>query len=277
LLHGLVSLARPVNCVVSFVAVTAACVIAGADTTDAPRIAIAAFAAVLLGAAGNVINDVFDVAIDRVNKPHRAIAAGTVSRRAATVWACLCAGAGLALSIPLGLIPLLIATGSVAAMYAYSAWLKRLPLVGNLAVSAIIGAAFIYGAAAFGDAGAGVVPALLAFGFNLAREVLKDVEDVRGDALHGARTYPVIAGERAALLLVSLLLVALLAGTAAPYVLSIYSREYFWVVLFGVDTVLIYVLFAMWNDRTQGNIARLNVLLKYDMFMGIIAIIAGTR
>ena len=274
---GLLSLTRPVNAVVAFAGVAAACLIAGATASDLPRIVMTALAATLLGAAGNVINDVFDAAIDRVNKPHRAVASGRVSPRAATLWAACCAAAGLALAVPLGPLPLAIAAGSAVAMYVYSAWLKRLPLIGNVTVALVTGLAFVFGAAALGNPAAGVVPGLLAFGFNFAREVLKDVEDVRGDARDGARTFPLVAGETAALRLVSALIVAMLAGSVLPWLFSLYGAAYLWVVLFGIDTVLLYVLFAMWNDRTQGNIARLNVLLKYDMLLGIIAIIAGTR
>lgn len=275
--RGLLSLTRPVNGVVAFAAISASCVMAGAGAGDLPRIALAATAGTLLGAAGNVLNDVFDADIDRINKPGRAVASGRVSPRAATVWAACCAAAGIAMSIPLGALPLAIAVASAAIMYVYSARLKRLPLVGNLAVAAVTGAAFVFGAAAFGDPAAGIVPGLLALGFNLARELLKDVEDMRGDAAHGARTFPVIAGERAALLLVTVLGVAMMAGVLLPHALGIYAPAYFWVVLFGIEPVLLFVLVAMWNDRTQGNIARLNLLLKYDMLVGVAAVVAGTR
>lgn len=267
---------RPVNAVVAFVGIAAACVIAGAGWSDLGRIATAAAAGMLLGSAGNIINDVYDQAIDRINKPRRAVAAGIVSPRAAVIWAVVCAVAGLTLSIPLGSTALLIAAGSAVLMYLYSASLKRVPLLGNITVGVLTGAAFIFGGVAFGNPAAGIVPALFAFFFNAAREILKDVEDMRGDGAHAVRTFPLIAGESAALTFVSVLLVLVMLGSALPFLLSFYSSLYFWVVFFGVDCVLAYVLFAMWNDRSTGNIARLNLLLKYDMLMGIAAIVLGT-
>ncbi|MBE0645998.1 MAG: geranylgeranylglycerol-phosphate geranylgeranyltransferase [Bacteroidetes bacterium] len=275
-LRGLVALMRPVNAVVAFVGIAAACVIAGAGWSDLGRIATAAAAGMLLGSAGNIINDVYDQAIDRINKPRRAVAAGIVSPRAAVIWAVVCAVAGLTLSIPLGSTALLIAAGSAVLMYLYSASLKRVPLLGNITVGVLTGAAFIFGGVAFGNPAAGIVPALFAFFFNAAREILKDVEDMRGDGAHAVRTFPLIAGESAALTFVSVLLVLVMLGSALPFLLSFYSSLYFWVVFFGVDCVLAYVLFAMWNDRSTGNIARLNLLLKYDMLMGIAAIVLGT-
>lgn len=274
---GLVSLLRPVNALVAFAGIGAACLIAGADGDDVPRILMTAAAGTLLGAAGNVINDVFDVAIDRINKPRRAVAAGIVSRSAATRWAVLLAVAGLALSAPLGRDPFAIAAGSAVLLYLYSARLKRIPLLGNIAVGLLTAAAFVFGGAAFGNPAAGLVPAAFAFLFNVAREVLKDVEDMRGDGLNAVRTFPLVAGERAALAFVSAALSLVIAGSAFPYWFSLYGNLYIWVVFFGVDCVLAYVLFAMWNDRSTGNLARLNLLLKYDMLPGILAIALGTR
>lgn len=274
---GLLALARPVNTVVTFVAIAAAGVIAGAEWSERGRVLITATAGALLGAAGNIINDVFDVAIDRINKPQRAIVRGAVSPRGARTWAALCAMAGIALAIPLGILPASLAIASAALLYLYSAWLKRIPLVGNISVALLTGTAFIFGASAFGEPAAGIVPGLFAFVFNLAREILKDFEDRPGDRHAELRTYPLVVGERRALQLVTLLLAGVILGSVLPYVLSLYNEKYLWVVFFGVDCVLAGLLVAMWNDRSRGNIARLNVLLKYDMLLGITAIVVGAR
>jgi geranylgeranylglycerol-phosphate geranylgeranyltransferase len=277
ILGGLIALMRPVNALVAFTGIAAACVIAGAAWSDLSRILLAASAGTLLGSSGNVINDVFDISIDRINKPKRAVAAGIVSPRVATVWSALCAATGIALSIPLGAAALSIAIGSAVLMYLYSAWLKRIPFVGNIIVGVLTGAAFIFGGTAFGNPAAGIVPALFAFFFNVARELLKDVEDMRGDDLNDVRTFPLIAGETASLGIVTVLLVLVMLGSLLPFLFALYGTLYLWVVFFGVDCVLVYVLFAMWKDRSTGNIARLNILLKYDMLLGITAIVLGTR
>jgi len=275
-LGGLFSLMRPVNTLVAFAGIAAACLIAGAEPGDWPRILLTALAGALAGAFGNVINDVYDVAIDRVNKPLRAIASGRVSPRTGSIWAAVCALAALLLSLPLGSAPALIVAASILLMYAYSAVLKRIPLVGNLAVGLLTGAAFIFGALVFGRPEAGIVPAVFAFLFNIAREILKDLEDVRGDRAQSIRTFPLVAGERAALLLVTLLLIVVIAASIVPAVTGMYHTVYFWVVFFGVDCVLAYVLFAVWNDRSTRSLGRLNTLLKYDMLAGIGAILLGS-
>lgn len=275
-LGGLFSLMRPVNTAVAFIGIAAACLIAGAAPEQWPRILMTALAGALAGAFGNVINDVYDVAIDRVNKPHRAIASGRVSPRAGSIWAAVCALAALLLSLPLGSGPALIVAASILLMFAYSAVLKRIPLIGNLAVGILTGAAFVFGALVFDRPEAGIVPAVFAFLFNIAREILKDIEDVRGDQAQNVRTLPVVAGEHVALLLVTILLIVVIAATIIPAVTGMYHAVYFWVVFFGVDCVLVYVLFTVWNDRSTSSLARLNTLLKYDMLAGIGAILMGS-
>jgi geranylgeranylglycerol-phosphate geranylgeranyltransferase len=274
---ALLSLLRPLNIAVTFLSVAAAGVIAGAGWADIDRLLLAATAGSLIAAAGNVSNDMFDIAIDRINKPGRALAASRVSPTTAGVFGGVLAAAGLLFSIPLGTVPFLIAAGTACALYLYNARLKRLPLVGNLVVAALTGLAFLYGAVVFDNAMAGVIPALFAFTFNLARELLKDIEDMEGDGRLGISTFPLRAGIPATLALVSVLLLVIMSGSVLPWLFSVYNATYLWVVIFGVDSLLLVVLFAMWNDRSTGNIARLTLLLKYDMPVGIIAIVLGTR
>ncbi len=264
------------NGLVAFLGTAAACVIAGARSGDWLTILYAGTAAVCAGSAGNIINDVYDVDIDRVNKPWRALAAGTLRPATAMLWSALCGLAALALSLPLGSIPLLIMGCSLMAMFLYSARLKRIPLLGNAVVAVLTGMAFLYGSAAFDNPAAGLIPAGFALLFNAAREVLKDVEDMAGDHAGDVMTYPLRAGVTAALRLVTVVLLVLIAATLLPLLFGIYDDAYGWVVIFGVDTVLLYVLVAMWKDRSTGNIRRLNVLLKFDMLAGIAAIVLGS-
>ena len=76
---------------------------------------------------------------------------------------------------------LLIVVLSIALLYFYSARLKRTVLIGNLVIGLMTGMAFIYGGVVVGRMERAVVPAIFAFLVNLARELLKDVEDMEGD------------------------------------------------------------------------------------------------
>jgi geranylgeranylglycerol-phosphate geranylgeranyltransferase len=165
-------------------------------------LALAALAAMAIGAGANAINDVFDLPIDRVNRPARPLPAGDVSPRGARLaWAALSL-LGIVLAALVSWLHVAIAAASVGLLYVYSARLKRQPGTGNLAVAAVIGLALPFGGLAVLPAPALPGPllagALFAAVTTLAREVIKDVEDAPGDALEGARTLPVVMGVPAA-------------------------------------------------------------------------------
>ena len=227
-LIGLGRLVRPLNVVLFFAGVALGGVLAAGPAAfegSAPaRLALAMASAACIGAAANAINYVYDVAIDRVNRPGRPVPSGQVTVRAAVaLWAALSAlgvGLGLALSLRHGAV----AAASVALLWAYSARLKRTPGPGHLAVAAVLGLALLYGAWAVRDgAGAAWLGVAFAILTTLAREGAKAVEDVAGDAADGARTLPVVWGVRPTLAAVLAVTALTLAALPAPALLGLGS------------------------------------------------------
>jgi len=267
---------RPVNAMVTFVGIIVAALIAGAGREHAIVLLQAGTAGMLLGSSGNIINDVFDVEIDKINKPERALAKGMVEKRSAIVWGILCAVTGVTISAVMGVEIFFIALGSMILMYYYSAWLKRIPLLGNLVVGVLTGIAFLYGGYVVGNPAAGIVPALFACCFNFGREILKDVEDIEGDKAGKIKTFPLRFGVEASLTLTTLVFSFLIIGSILPYIFSLYSTAYFVTVTIGVDVVLFGVMYAMWKSPTTQTISRICSILKYDMLVGIAAIYLGS-
>lgn len=169
--------------------------------------------AALIGAGANAINDVFDLEIDRVNRPDRPLPSGEVPVGTARgIWG-LFSLVGVSLGALVSAVHLGIALGAVLMLYGYSAWLKRVPLAGNLAVALILGIAILYGGLAVASAGWALwLGAGFAFASTLAREVTKDIEDMAGDAAEGARTLPLVAGPRFAVGIVLAVVGLTLAG-----------------------------------------------------------------
>ena len=201
---SLVRLVRPLNVVMFFAGVALGGLLAAGlpafSGVQGRALALAIGSAALIGAGANAINDVFDLAIDRVNRPGRPLPSGAVSEKSArAVWA-VCSALGVGLGALISPAHLVLAVGSVGLLYAYSARLKRVPLAGNLAVAVVLGLAILYGGLAVVPAGGGALGlgAAFAFGSTLAREIAKDLEDVAGDAAEGARTLPLVLGPRGA-------------------------------------------------------------------------------
>jgi len=193
---GFVTIVRPVNCFAAGLAAIVAYLIA--TGTVIPAVLFLFLVVFLVTAAGNVINDYFDIAIDRVNRPDRPIPSGQVTPGAARAWAAILFLSGIIACIPTSALCIAIAIFNAGLLVAYAARLKRTPLFGNIAVSYLSGSMFLFGGALAGiDGILRVLPfAVMTFFAMLARELVKDAEDVDGDRASGASTVPIRYGIR---------------------------------------------------------------------------------
>ena len=153
--------------------------------------------------AGNTINDVFDVKIDEVNKPHRPIPSGRISVENARNYAFLLFAIAIILSFIVSYMinSIWIAVIVVIAciiMYFYARNLKAMPLVGNITVAVLTGFCFVIAGTVVSAAldstyylHVSIILGLFATFMTLAREIVKDMEDIEGDKLEGARTFPI--------------------------------------------------------------------------------------
>lgn len=184
---------------------------------------IAVLILVLLAAAGNIINDYFDVKVDRINKPRRVVVGYEVKRRVAMVAHHGFNAIATLLALYLGwhfkqweltVIPILIG----ALLWFYSLTFKKQFLIGNLTVAMIVGIVPLWAGLveipeiktmlANADASSTatqVIPelwsyligyAVFAFALTFIREIQKDMEDLAGDREHGFRTMPIVLGVR---------------------------------------------------------------------------------
>ncbi len=240
------------------------------------KIGLAIAVAVCFTGGGNAINDYFDYAVDKINRPYRPIPSGRIRRKNALIFAVALFGIGLLFSVPI----LNFRTGIIIGLalfllVSYSPWFKSLPFWGNFVVSVILGMTFLFSAAVFGNVMVGIPPALLAFGFNLIRELVKDMQDVKGDKIINASTIPLKYGLNVARRIVLGLTLLLMGGAFLPYLLNIYSQYYLWVLIFTVEIPLLFVIFLTLRDTSVRNCTFVSRLLKIDVFFGLLAIFAG--
>ena len=144
-LAGYVTITRPVNSLAAGLAAIVAYLIA--TGTIIPETLLLFAVVALITAAGNVINDYFDVEIDRVNRPDRPIPSGQVSLPAARAYAVTLFLAGILVCLFTNELCIAIAVFNSLLLIAYAAKLKRTPLLGNIAVSFLAGSMFLFGGA----------------------------------------------------------------------------------------------------------------------------------
>jgi len=182
----------------------------------APGFGLLVLAALLVAAAGYIINDYYDVKIDAINRPDRLVVGPVVRRRVAMLAHLLLSGAGVLLAASLSPLLGLVTLGAALLLWGYSARFKRLALVGNLSIATLTAALVLLPELQMHTGRGAVWPyALAAFLLTVVREIVKDVEDMRGDAQHGCRTLPLVWGVARTKWVAGLFLTALAVLTGA--------------------------------------------------------------
>jgi geranylgeranylglycerol-phosphate geranylgeranyltransferase len=225
-------------------------------------------------AGGNVINDICDRDIDRINKPWRPFPSGSLSP--GTGWFLYAAFIVLTVIVIIRL-PILQAAWIVCwiiLLHIYSARLKRIYLAGNLLVSLVSASGFLLGAAAGGAVYAGAIPAGFTFFFVLGREFVKDTDDIEGDRACGARTIPIVSGKTRALRVSAILFTLLALSFPLPWIIGVYGRLYALIMVCTVVPILFLSAWFSWRGRSLG---RVSGLLKLGMFCGMLAFYFGPR
>ena len=267
-------LSRPLNVLIGMLSIFIGAFITG---TISPllKVIFASISGGLVAGGANVINDYFDVEIDKINKPSRPIASGAISPQQGFVYSMFLFTFGVVFGWLVNWQAFVISVFSSILLFFYSAKLKRTVLWGNLSVSLMTAMAFIYGGVAVNRLSYAIIPAVFSFVYHLGREIIKDVEDIEGDRKDNIKTFPIEHGATPALKLATVVYIILIVITFIPYLLNIFGIYYLIVVVGVVDLVVVWVLFNMWKNYESKNLSRLSIILKLNMFAGLIAIYCG--
>ena len=180
--------------------------------------------------AGNTMNDIKDVAIDREAHPERPLASGTIEISSANkfvkmLWllsiTCLSIGAyslhqnGNSI---IELVTIYVVAVALMLTYDHGPELKNTGLMGNVSISIMVGAVILYGASSVGNLWTTLVwwTAGVVFFANLAREIIKDCQDMEAD--EGVRqTLPMTYGLVKSRMLAYVVVMAALVCLYIPY------------------------------------------------------------
>ena len=266
---GLVRLSRPGNVIgAAILAFTGAYVAGGFSHGFEMGIAIVATG--MGTAAGNSINDYFDRDIDAINRPERPIPSGAIPPKAALYFALMVFAVAVLITVVfLPLAAIAIAAINLVLLLTYTQFFKGTPGVGNAIVAFLVASAIWFGGAATGAIMATLVIGTLAGMATLAREIVKDIEDLEGDEAEGLRTLPLVIGVDHAWIVA---LIALLVGaiiSPAPYLRGTFDEWYF----VGLIPALLVMAYAGLISRYQPG--RGQRYLKLGMYLALLAFIIG--
>lgn len=239
------------------------------------KLLLAAVAAAFIAASANIINDYFDIEIDKINRPERILASGELNVRTALIIYFFFILGGTALSSLVHVQAMLVVVGSIILTFFYSYKLKKIPLLGNAVVAFMTGLAFLFGGVAVGKISAAVFPFIFAFTINFMREVVKDMEDTEGDTRANVFTFPVKYGFENAKTLLYVVGLFLLIAMLIPYLLKIFNAKYLAVIAGSVVPMLVYSMYILHKGNDRASYGRVSFLLKLQMVFGLIAILLG--
>ncbi len=231
----------------------------------------------LYAAASNALNDALDHEIDLINRPMRPIPSGHVSVNGALALSFIFFTIGLVLCIQLPDSAIVIG-GFIAVplMIVYSTNLKGKGLIGNFVVALILGMAFLFSGAAYGNVKPMWTPMLLAFGLTLVRELVKDIADIEGDKFSGLHTFPIVFGINRSIQLSTVLCVLIGLGSLIPYINGVYDQGYIMPLIIGVEIPLMIVIFILLKNPSISSAIYSARILKFSTLMGLFSIYSGT-
>ncbi len=224
-----VIIARPHNVLITLLGVILGALFVEPNAYRDPMwLLISSTPALMIAAGGYMINDYYDRDIDRKSKPWRPLVKGDISPQTALLVSILLIVVGCAIAFLLfGIFIGVFVSINALITYLYSWKLKRLGLIGNIAVSLLSANSILYGGLTYMliSERIKVLPLLLipwsfAIVMSLSREIVKGIEDIEGDKAYGVRTIAVISGYRFASIISTSLLTLLLAIVGIPFIIK---------------------------------------------------------
>lgn len=248
----------------------------------------------LITAAGYIINDIFDVKADLINKPKKVIVSKLITIETATSWYKITNISGIILGIFLCLkiekpTYSFIFIGTSLLLYYYSKKFKSLPFIGNFIVAFLVSSSiFIIALFELDITTENQVQAhvfhfiillsLFAFLINLIRELIKDIIDINGDYLLKMNTLPILIGRnrtKKITLLFNVITVVFLL-----YFVFNDTFEYKYLMLYLVVfiiTPLLFITVKINKYKTQKQFQKISIWLKIIMFLGVNSILIFSK
>jgi geranylgeranylglycerol-phosphate geranylgeranyltransferase len=269
---------RPINSAMIGFAVIVGEFVSKPALVSWPQTAFGFLTGFFICAYSMIVNDVYDVEVDRVNQPDRPIPSGRLSVQGALRLSFLALLVGVAFAV----LSLSWAAVAIALIYAFLSWFynargKKAGLLGNLIVASSLAIPFIYG----GVIGNGsifssllLMMAFTSFFSGVGREVVKAMADTTGDEKRGIRSIALVHGMRPAALLGAAFFVLAVLTSWLPLLLDLANAIY----LFGVivpDVIFVLLAVSISRRHDAENAYRVKRFALFGMLVGLLVFIGG--
>ncbi|MBU3028223.1 geranylgeranylglycerol-phosphate geranylgeranyltransferase [Zobellia galactanivorans] len=226
----------------------------------------------LVIAGGYIINNFYDAEKDLINKPRKSMIDRFISQQfKLSTYFILNFLAVIAASY-VSFKAVFFFSAYIFGIWLYSHKLKRLPFVGNF-VSATLAIAPFFAVFVYYKNFETVifVHAMFLFLLILAREMIKDLENIKGDLVHNYKTIPILYGGKVSKILISILILL----TLIPSLLLILKFDVGYMNYYFMACVLLLILFLVLLVRSQSkkDYVWLHNILKLIIIVGVFSIL----
>ena len=266
-----VKMLRPLNCAMAAFGAFIGYSIASGAIRAGSGIGCAMLVAFIICGAGMAINDYFDRGIDKKLHPNKAIPSGRISPKAALAFSLLLFAGGNTLAFAfLPAASVVIALAFTLLLIAYSAFLTRAKYLGNFVVASGTAFTLVFGASLLGNYAVVAALALAALFANLARELIKDMEDLEADRGF-KKSLPMLLSRGRVEAMVFICYLLAITLVYVPVVLLSFGKPLFVIVVSIANFVFLY----SFGETLKHDYARAQVLAKGAMFMALLGFLLG--
>ncbi|AEM69988.1 UbiA prenyltransferase [Allomuricauda ruestringensis DSM 13258] len=229
-------------------------------------------ASALTIASGYIINNFYDAEKDLINKPTKSMLDRLVSQRfKLTTYFILNFLAVFAASY-ISFKAVLFFSAYIFGIWIYSHKLKRIPFMGNLVSSTLAIAPFFVVFVYYQNFQTVIfVHAIFLFLLILAREMIKDLENMAGDMAQNYKTIPIIYGPNVSKTIISLLIVLTLFP--ALLLIKTFDVGYMYLYFMACIALLILFLFLLWRANGKKHYVWLHNIIKFIIVAGVFSIL----
>jgi len=253
-------------------------------------------ASVFIAAAGYIINDYFDINIDQINKPHKMVVEKIINRRWAILLHWIITTIGLIISLYISFktsaVVIVVNILCTLLLWSYSTTFKKKLLSGNIIISALTAwtvlvvyfatnHSYNFSASLSSDISLGIkrifkfamLYGSFAFIISLVREVVKDIEDMEGDARYSCKTMPIVWGVQSSKVFAGVWLVVLIG---ALFIIQFYAFQLGWVYtalycFLLVALPLIWIINKLYEAQNTPQYHQISGIIKLVMLTGILS------
>ena len=238
-----------------------------------------------IAGSGMVINDIYDIEIDKINRPERPIPRGAITLTQAKYYFGAILLVGIIISIihsiiiNLGFLNVIIAAFFGLIGWVYAKWGKKSGFFGNIIVSVSFSIGLVYGAVL----NSFEIPLyiyyffLTCFFLLLSREVIKGCEDIEGDQKLGVKTLAIKIGVKKSTYISLSFAILAIVFFILPIFTNILNKLLFLIsMIFGIITVLYAVISMFKANLEKEAFSKISLSLKIGAFLGLITFILAS-